>query len=65
MAEWLELAGKLDIEGLEWYAGFLEMSDERNWSKFCSMSEDHRKVIPMGEILIFCWLEPPDIRRAV
>src|SRR3982075_704256 len=45
--EWIELAAKLDIDGLEWYAGFLEMSDERNWQKFRGMVEDHGMVIPM------------------
>jgi sugar phosphate isomerase/epimerase len=45
--EWIELAVKLDIEGLEWYAGFLEMADEKNWPLFRSMVEDHGKVIPM------------------
>ena len=45
--EWIELAAKLDIDGLEWYAGFLEMNDERNWQKFRGMVEDHGMVIPM------------------
>jgi len=45
--EWIELAVKLDIDGLEWYAGFLEMSDERNWKKFRRIVEDHGKTIPM------------------
>jgi sugar phosphate isomerase/epimerase len=45
--EWISLAVKLDIEGLEWYAGFLEMADEKNWPLFRSMVEDHGKVIPM------------------
>lgn len=47
LAEWIELAVKLDIEGLEWYAGFLEMGDERNWPIFRKMVEDHGKSIPM------------------
>jgi sugar phosphate isomerase/epimerase len=47
VSEWIELAVKLDIEGLEWYAGFLEMSDEKNWQKFRGQVEDHGKVIPM------------------
>ena len=34
VTEWIDLAVKLDIDGLEWYAGFLEMSDKSNWSKF-------------------------------
>src|SRR3954462_10562400 len=47
VSEWIELASPLDIDGLEWYAGFIEMSDERNWQRFRSMVEDHGKVIPM------------------
>lgn len=47
VAEWINLAVKLDIEGLEWYAGFLEMADETNWPLFRRMVEDHGKVIPM------------------
>ena len=27
--EWINLALNLDIDGLEWYAGFLEMKDEK------------------------------------
>jgi len=47
VAEWIELASKLDIEGLEWYAGFLEMQDEKNWQQFRQMVADTGKVIPM------------------
>jgi sugar phosphate isomerase/epimerase len=47
VSEWIELAVKLDIDGLEWYAGFLEMADETNWSRFRTQVEDHGKVIPM------------------
>jgi sugar phosphate isomerase/epimerase len=47
VSEWIQLAVKLNIEGLEWYAGFLEMADEVNWSRFRKEVEDHGKVIPM------------------
>ena len=47
VAEWIELAVKLDVQGLEWYAGFLEMKDKKNWPIFRRMVEDHGKVIPM------------------
>jgi sugar phosphate isomerase/epimerase len=47
LATWIELASQLDIEGLEWYAGFLEMQDANNWNVFREMVEDHGKVIPM------------------
>jgi sugar phosphate isomerase/epimerase len=47
VSEWIQLAVKLNIDGLEWYAGFLEMADEVNWSRFRKEVEDHGKVIPM------------------
>jgi sugar phosphate isomerase/epimerase len=47
VSEWIELASTLDIKGLEWYAGFLEMADEKNWPKFREQVESHSKVIPM------------------
>jgi len=47
VSQWIELAVKLDIDGLEWYAGFLEMTDESNWPRFRKQVEDHGKVIPM------------------
>ena len=47
LAEWIDIAVKLDVEGLEWYAGFLEMRDERNWLVFRKMVEDQGKSIPM------------------
>ncbi len=47
LADWINLAAELNIEGLEWYAGFLEMSDEKNWIHFRRLVEEHGKVIPM------------------
>ncbi|MEX2234157.1 MAG: sugar phosphate isomerase/epimerase family protein [Cyclobacteriaceae bacterium] len=47
LTQWIDLASKLDIDGLEWYAGFLEMSDESRWSVFRKQVEDHGKTIPM------------------
>ncbi len=47
VAEWIELAVKLDIDGLEWYAGFLEMKEKSNWPIFRQLVEDHGKEIPM------------------
>ena len=47
VSDWIKLAEPLDIEGLEWYAGFLEMSDEKNWSNFRRQVEDTGKSIPM------------------
>jgi len=47
VSEWIDLAAKLDVEGLEWYAGFLEMADENNWRRFRREVEAHGKSIPM------------------
>jgi sugar phosphate isomerase/epimerase len=47
VAEWIELAAALDVQGLEWYAGILEMADAKNWPIFRQMVEDKGKTIPM------------------
>ncbi len=47
IAQWIELASTLDVQGLEWYAGFLEMEDEANWGRFRREVENTGKVIPM------------------
>lgn len=47
IADWIKLAAPLQIDGLEWYAGFLEMEDEKNWPKFRRMVENEGMVIPM------------------
>jgi len=47
LSEWIEIACTLDIDGLEWYAGFLEMRNEKNWSVFRREVEGRGKQIPM------------------
>ena len=47
VSEWIELASRLDLDGLEWYAGFLEMADEINWPIFRHDVEARGLVIPM------------------
>lgn len=47
VSQWIALAAELDVQGLEWYAGFLEMADQANWSRFRSEVESHGMVIPM------------------
>jgi len=47
LSEWIMLASTLEIEGLEWYAGFIEMQDEKNWIGFRKQVEDTGKTIPM------------------
>jgi sugar phosphate isomerase/epimerase len=47
VSEWIDLAVKLDVDGLEWYAGFLEMQNEDNWERFRGEVEARGKTIPM------------------
>ena len=47
VSEWIDIACRLDIDGLEWYAGFLEMENADNWKIFRRKVEDNGKVIPM------------------
>ena len=47
LSEWINLAAGLGVDGLEWYAGFLEMEDQKQWPRFRQQVEDHGLVIPM------------------
>ena len=47
VADWIDLAATLEVEGVEWYAGFLEMKDPANWPNFRKRVEDHGMVVPM------------------
>jgi sugar phosphate isomerase/epimerase len=47
LVEWFHLASSLDIDGLEFYAGFLEMQDEKAWPSFRKMANDLGLEIPM------------------
>ncbi|GGG85655.1 myo-inositol catabolism protein IolH [Parapedobacter pyrenivorans] len=45
--EWIDLASELEIDGLEWYAGFLGMEDSNNWSRYRNRVSDAGLEIPM------------------
>ncbi len=47
IAEWIDLATGLPIDGLEWYAGFLEMQDRSNWAPIRRKVEEKGLTIPM------------------
>lgn len=47
VSQWIDLATPLRIDGLEWYAGFLEMRDEKNWKALRSRVEASGMEIPM------------------
>ena len=45
--EWIELAATLDVEGLEFYTGFLELADPKTWKQSRAIAADHGLTIPM------------------
>lgn len=45
--EWIDKASALEIDGLEWYAGFLEMKDRNAWPGFRERVNDLGLEIPM------------------
>ncbi len=47
LAEWIDLAASLELDGLEWYAGFWEMADRQLWPNFRRAVEARGMVIPM------------------
>ena len=47
IAEWVDMASELPVDGLEWYAGFLEMQDRANWASVRRKVEEKGLSIPM------------------
>jgi len=47
LAEWIDEAAALGVDGVEWYAGFLEMADRRAWPRLRAMVEARGMTIPM------------------
>lgn len=45
--QWIDLASTLDIDGLEFYSGFIELRDLSFWSTARDMAEDKGLTIPM------------------
>ena len=47
LAEWIDLAATLEIDGLEFYPGFLDLQDPEGWSTFRRRANDAGLEIPM------------------
>lgn len=45
--QWIELAAQLDVDGLEFYTGFLELADRKAWAESRKIAADHGFTIPM------------------
>jgi len=47
LRQWLDIAADLQLDGVEWYSGFLEMNDEANWAPLRQYAADKGLAIPM------------------
>ena len=47
LQDWIELSSQLDVDGLEFYAGMLDLADPLRWREHLRMVEDQGRSIPM------------------
>ena len=47
LREWVDLAAPLDVDGLEYYSGFLELADPKRWPEARREVERQGMEIPM------------------
>lgn len=47
LTQWFELAKSIDVDGVEFYAGFLEMQDRGNWTRIRKQLDTTGLVAPM------------------
>jgi sugar phosphate isomerase/epimerase len=47
LAQWIEMASTLDVDGLEFYCGFIDLQREAGWPIARRMAEDKGLTIPM------------------
>lgn len=47
LQEWIELAATLEVDGLEFYSGFLDLKDRKKWRYYRQIASDLGLEIPM------------------
>jgi sugar phosphate isomerase/epimerase len=47
LERWIEMAGELDVDGLEFYSGFLDLREASAWRRYRRLVEDRGLTIPM------------------
>lgn len=47
LEEWIRLGATLDVQGLELYAGFLDLRDPKHWGRYRRLAEREGLEIPM------------------
>jgi sugar phosphate isomerase/epimerase len=63
LAQWVDLAAPLGLDGLEYYAGFLELADRSHWRAARRNVEERGMVIPMLCCSPDFTSPSPDLRR--
>lgn len=63
LAQWIELAAPLGLDGLEYYSGFLELADPSQWPAARRAVEARGMVIPMLCCSPDFSLSDPELRR--
>ncbi len=63
LAQWIELAAPLGLDGLEYYSGFLELADPSQWPAARRAVEARGMVIPMLCCSPDFSLPDPELRR--
>jgi sugar phosphate isomerase/epimerase len=63
LAQWIDLAAPLGLDGLEYYSGFLELADARHWPAARRAVESRGMVIPMLCCSPDFSLPDPELRR--
>ena len=47
LERWIEMAATLDVDGLEFYSGFLELQEPAAWAHYRRLAGDHGLSVPM------------------
>jgi sugar phosphate isomerase/epimerase len=47
LERWIEMAGELDVDGLEFYSGFLDLREPSAWGRYRRLAEGRGLAIPM------------------
>jgi len=44
---WIDMATELDVDGLEFYSGFLDLEDSKTWPRYRRLAEQKGLAVPM------------------
>ena len=47
LRSWIDMASELDVDGLEFYSGFIDLQDRKSWKKIRKLVEEKGLTIPM------------------